>query len=156
MYVGFREKASNNSKLSCSLPFLTLLSFLLHVINMILLLHSAQYYRRYPLTMAKGKGCRLTTNDGKEFLDFVSGIATCALGHANKDLIEAVNKQMQQVHHVSNLYYVPAQATLATWLCENSVADKAFFCNSGAEANEAAIKLARRNASNNGITVSIL
>ena len=104
--------------------------------------------------MAKGKGCRLWTNDDREFLDFVSGIATCALGHANDDLIAAVNHQMQQVHHVSNLYYVPAQATLATWLCENSVADKAFFCNSGAEANEAAIKLARRNAANNGITVS--
>ena len=61
---------------------------------------------------------------------------------------------MKKVHHVSNLYYIPAQAALATWLCENSVADKAFFCNSGAEANEAAIKLARRNAANNGITVS--
>lgn len=103
--------------------------------------------------MAKGKGCRLTTNDGTEFLDFVSGISTCSLGHANPALIEAVNKQMQQVNHVSNLYYIPAQATLATWLCENSLADKAFFCNSGAEANEAAIKLARRNAFNNGITV---
>ena len=110
--------------------------------------------RRYPLTFASGKGCRLTTNDGKDYLDFVSGIATCSLGHANQDLINAVNRQMQQCHHVSNLYYIPAQAALATWLCDNSVADKVFFCNSGAEANEAAIKLARRNAYNNGITVS--
>ena len=106
--------------------------------------------------MKSGKGCRLETNDGTDFLDFVSGIATCCLGHANPALIEAVNHQMQQVNHVSNLYYVPAQATLATWLCDNSIADKAFFCNSGAEANEAAIKLARKNASNNGITVRFL
>lgn len=113
-------------------------------------------YGRYPLTMASGKGCRLTTNDGKDFLDFVSGIATCSLGHANQDLVDAVNHQMQQVNHVSNLYYIPAQAALATWLCENSVADKAFFCNSGAEANEAAIKLARRNAANNGITHPVI
>jgi len=103
--------------------------------------------------MKAGKGCRLQTNDGKDYLDFVSGIATCALGLANPALIEAVTHQMQQCHHVSNLYYVPAQATLATWLCDNSVADKVFFCNSGAEANEAAIKLARKNAANNGITV---
>ena len=98
----------------------------------------------------------MKANDGKDFLDFVSGIATCCLGHSNKDLVDAVSHQMQQVHHVSNLYYVPAQAALAKWLCDNSVADKAFFCNSGAEANEAAIKLARRHASNRGITVSLV
>lgn len=63
---------------------------------------------------------------------------------------------MQKVHHVSNLYFIPEQAALANWLCENSDADKAFFCNSGAEANEAAIKCARRHASNRGITVSFL
>ncbi|CAB9505348.1 Acetylornithine aminotransferase [Seminavis robusta] len=113
-------------------------------------------YGRYPLTMVSGNGCRLTTNDDTEFLDFVSGIATCALGHNNPALAKAVSDQMQKVHHVSNLYYVPAQAALATWLCENSVADKAFFCNSGAEANEAAIKLARRHASNNGITHPVI
>jgi acetylornithine/N-succinyldiaminopimelate aminotransferase len=110
-------------------------------------------HRRYPLTMASGKGCRLQSNDGTDYLDFVSGIATCSLGHANPALIEAVNSQMKKAHHVSNLYYIPAQAALATWLCDNSVADKVFFCNSGAEANEAAIKLARRNAYNKGITV---
>lgn len=86
--------------------------------------------------------------------DFVSGIATCALGHANPELTEAVSAQMTKLHHVSNLYYTPQQAKLAAWLCENSCADKAFFCNSGAESNEAAIKLARRHASNRGITVS--
>lgn len=118
--------------------------------------HVQKTYGRYPLTMASGKGCRLTTNDGTEYLDFVSGIATCCLGHANQDLIDAVNKQMQQVHHVSNLYYIPAQAALATWLTDNSCADKVFFCNSGAESNEAAIKLARRHASNQGITHPVI
>ncbi len=93
------------------------------------------------------------TLDGKKYLDFCAGIATCALGHSNEDLTNAISKQMQTVHHVSNLYYIPQQAQLAQWLCDNSVADKVFFCNSGAEANEAAIKLARRNASNKGITV---
>jgi acetylornithine aminotransferase len=94
----------------------------------------------------------LYTTDGKEYLDFVSGIATCALGHSNAALTKAVVDQMNSVHHVSNLYFIPAQAQLADWICENSVADKVFFCNSGAEANEAAIKLARKNASNKGIT----
>ena len=96
----------------------------------------------------------MTTTDGQEYLDCVSGIATCALGHSNPALNAAVTKQMETMHHVSNLYFIPAQAALANWLCENSNAEKVFFCNSGAEANEAAIKLARRHASNRGITVS--
>eukprot|EP00934_Nitzschia_sp_Nitz4_P009321 Nitzschia sp. Nitz4//scaffold12_size214221//167862//169473//NITZ4_001524-RA/size214221-processed-gene-0.367-mRNA-1//-1//CDS//3329535092//9311//frame0 len=108
-------------------------------------------YGRYPLTIAHGKGSWLTATDGQKYLDFVSGIATCALGHNNPALSQAVYKQMQTVHHTSNLYFLPGQAALANWLCENSVADKAFFCNSGAEANEAAIKLARRHAHNRGI-----
>ena len=111
---------------------------------------------RYPVTMTSGKGCKLYTADGREFLDCVSGIATCALGHANEALIEAVSNQMRQVHHVSNLYLIPAQAGLAKWLCDNSVARKVFFCNSGAEANEAAIKLARRHASNRGIAKPVI
>jgi acetylornithine/succinyldiaminopimelate/putrescine aminotransferase len=106
------------------------------------------------LTVKSGEGCWLTTTDGKKYLDCVSGIATCALGHNNPDLTAAVTKQMQTMHHVSNLYFIPAQAALANWLCENSNADKVFFCNSGAEANEAAIKVARRHAYNRGITVS--
>jgi len=103
--------------------------------------------------MQSGEGCWLTTTDGQRYLDCVSGIATCALGHSNQALNNAVNKQMQTMHHVSNLYFIPAQAALANWLCENSNAEKVFFCNSGAEANEAAIKVARRHASNRGITV---
>jgi len=110
--------------------------------------------RRYPLTVESGEGCWLKTTDGQKYLDCVSGIATCALGHSNAELNAAVTKQMQTMHHVSNLYFIPAQAALANWLCENSGADKVFFCNSGAEANEAAIKVARRHASNRGITVS--
>lgn len=112
-------------------------------------------YGRYPITFVTGSGSTLTDSEGKVYLDFVSGIATCALGHNNPSLTKAVSEQMTKIHHVSNLYYTPQQAQLANWLCENSIADKAFFCNSGAEANEAAIKLARRHASNRGITVSL-
>ena len=113
-------------------------------------------YGRYPITFVSGNGATLTDDTGKTYLDFVAGIATCALGHNNQYLTDAVCHQMTQIHHVSNLYYTAPQGQLASWLCENSCADKAFFCNSGAEANEAAIKLARRHASNRGITVRIL
>mmetsp|Transcript_20591 Transcript_20591/g.50561 ORF Transcript_20591/g.50561 Transcript_20591/m.50561 type:complete len:455 (+) Transcript_20591:1400-2764(+) len=113
-------------------------------------------YGRYPLTIESGEGCYLKTTDGKKYLDCVSGIATCALGHNNAALTKAVSDQMNTVHHVSNLYLIPEQAALATWLCDNSGADKAFFCNSGAEANEAAIKCARRHASNRGIAKPVI
>lgn len=113
-------------------------------------------HRRYPLTISHGKGCKIYTVDGKEYLDCVSGIATCALGHSNPDLNKAVNDQMNAIHHCSNLYLIPSQAALAHWIAENSVAEKIFFCNSGAEANEAAIKLARRHASNRGITKPVI
>lgn len=118
--------------------------------------HVQKTYGRYPLTIAKGKGCRLYTTDGKEYLDCVAGIATCALGHSNQELTDAVTKQMNSIHHCSNLYLIPAQAALADWLVANSVADKAFFCNSGAEANEAAIKLARKHANNRGISKPVI
>ena len=113
-------------------------------------------YGRYPITFVSGNGSTLTDSNGKTYLDCVSGIATCALGHNNPALTEAVCNQMKSLHHVSNLYYTDQQGQLAQWLCENSCADKAFFCNSGAESNEAAIKLARRHASNRGITVSFM
>ena len=103
-------------------------------------------YGRYPLTIAYGKGTRLYDTDGKEYLDFASGIATCCLGHAHPALKKAVCEQMDRVNHVSNLYFIPEQAKLATWLTKNSCANKVFFCNSGAEANEAAIKLSRKYA----------
>lgn len=103
-------------------------------------------YGRYPLTISHGKGCLIFDTDGKEYLDFAAGIATCCLGHAHPVLKQAVCDQMDKVNHVSNLYFIPQQAALAKWLVANSCADKAFFCNSGAEANEAAIKLARKYA----------
>lgn len=101
-------------------------------------------YGRYPLTIVRGDGCKLFDSDGKEYLDFVAGISTCALGHADPDLAAAVSNQMKKFHHVSNLYYIPEQGELAKWLVENSCADRVFFCNSGGEANEAALKLARK------------
>ncbi|MFN3925974.1 MAG: aspartate aminotransferase family protein [Pseudanabaenaceae cyanobacterium] len=103
-------------------------------------------YARFPIAIAKGQGCRVWDTDGKAYLDFVAGIATCTLGHAHPRMIEVVSQQIQTLHHVSNLYYTEAQGKLAKWLVENSCADKVFFCNSGAEANEAAIKLARKYA----------
>lgn len=103
-------------------------------------------YGRFPIAITKGKGCHLWDSEGKDYLDFVAGIATCTLGHAHPALIEAVQRQIQKLHHVSNLYYIPEQGELAKWIVEHSCADKVFFCNSGAEANEAAIKLVRKYA----------
>ena len=103
-------------------------------------------YGRYPLALERGVGCRLWDTEGREYLDFVAGIATCTLGHAHPALVETVTRQIQTLHHVSNLYYIPVQGELAKWLIDHSCADRAFFCNSGAEANEGAIKLARKYA----------
>ncbi len=103
-------------------------------------------YGRFPLTLVRGAGSRVWDDRGKEYLDCVAGIATCTLGHAHPAMIEAVTRQMSTLCHVSNLYYIPNQGELASWLVQNSCADKAFFCNSGAEANEGAIKLARKYA----------
>ncbi|NER79109.1 MAG: aspartate aminotransferase family protein [Leptolyngbya sp. SIO1D8] len=103
-------------------------------------------YGRFPLALARGQGCRVWDTEGREYLDFVAGIATCTLGHGHPALVEAVTQQIQKLHHVSNLYYIPEQGELAQWLTQRSSADKAFFCNSGAEANEGAIKLARKYA----------
>lgn len=105
-----------------------------------------QTYGRFPIAIARGEGCRLWDTTGKEYLDFVAGIATCTLGHGHPALIEAVTAQIKKLHHVSNLYYIPEQGQLAEWLVNHSCMDKVFFCNSGAEANEAAIKLVRKYA----------
>jgi acetylornithine/N-succinyldiaminopimelate aminotransferase len=101
-------------------------------------------YARYPFTMVKGEGSRLWDDTGKEYLDFVSGIAVTSLGHAPQVVKEKLVQQLDQLWHTSNLFHIPNQETLAQLLTKNSVADAVFFCNSGAEANEAAIKLARR------------
>ena len=103
-------------------------------------------YGRFPIAIAKGQGSTLWDTAGKSYLDFVAGIATCTLGHAHPALIDAVSQQIQKLHHVSNLYYIPEQGELAKWIVDHSCADRVFFCNSGAEANEAAIKLVRKYA----------
>jgi acetylornithine/N-succinyldiaminopimelate aminotransferase len=100
-------------------------------------------YARYPATMIRGQGCRLTDADGREYLDFLSGIAVCALGHSHGGVAAAICDQASRLVHVSNLYYTEPQIELAELLVKHSFGEKVFFCNSGAEANEAAIKLAR-------------
>jgi len=100
-------------------------------------------YARYPAAMIKGAGCRLTDADGKEYLDFLSGIAVCALGHCHPAVTDAIRHQADKLVHVSNLYYTEPQIRLGELLVGNSFAEKIFLANSGAEANEAAIKLAR-------------
>jgi len=103
-----------------------------------------QTYGRFPITLIRGEGCRLWDEEGKEYLDFVGGLAVCALGHSAPLVTEALLEQSKKLVHVSNLYYTRPQAELARLLVENSFADRVFFANSGAEANEAAIKLARK------------
>ncbi|MEK6672589.1 MAG: acetylornithine transaminase [Nitrospirota bacterium] len=103
-------------------------------------------YNRYPLVFRKGRGMKVWSTDGREFLDFVGGIAVNVLGHCHPKVVVALQKQAQRLLHVSNLYHNEKQIRLAKMLVEHSFADKAFFCNSGAEANEAAIKLARKYA----------
>ena len=100
-------------------------------------------YARYPAAMVKGEGCTLTDADGNTFLDCLAGIAVCSLGHCHPDITKAVCEQVSELTHVSNLYYTKPQTELAELLTEHSFADKIFLANSGAEANEAAIKLAR-------------
>ncbi len=103
-----------------------------------------QTYGRFPVTLVRGEGCRVWDEEGKEYLDFVGGIAVCALGHSSPVVTKALEEQAKTLVHVSNLYYTKPQIDLAQLLVEHSFADRVFFCNSGAEANEAAIKLARR------------
>ena len=101
-------------------------------------------YKRFPLALVRGAGARVWDIDGREYLDMTAGIAVCSLGHAHPGVVSAIRKQAETLMHVSNLYYTEPQACFARMLLENSFADKVFFCNSGAEANEAAIKLARK------------
>jgi acetylornithine/N-succinyldiaminopimelate aminotransferase len=103
-------------------------------------------YGRFPVTIVKGKGSYVWDDKGLSYLDFTSGIATCNLGHVPDPVKEKLEEQLQNLWHCSNLYHIPSQQELAAKLVENSFGDQVFFCNSGAEANEAAIKLARRYA----------
>lgn len=104
----------------------------------------AATYNRFPIVLTRGDGCTLHDAKGRTYTDFVAGIAVCNLGHAHPSVAEAVADQARRLVHVSNLYYTMPQIELAEWLVEHSFADRVFFCNSGAEANEAAIKLARK------------
>ncbi|RME68405.1 MAG: acetylornithine transaminase [Nitrospirae bacterium] len=103
-------------------------------------------YQRYPLVIFKGRASTVITIDGKEYLDLIAGIAVNVLGHCHPRVVLAIQKQAQRLIHVSNLFYNEPQIKLAKLLVENSFAHKVFFCNSGAEANEGAIKLARAYA----------
>lgn len=100
-------------------------------------------YSRFPATLVRGEGCRLWDADGKEYLDFLAGIAVCSLGHCYPAVTKAVQEQAAKLVHVSNLFHTQPQIELAELLTANSFADRVFMANSGAEANEAAIKLAR-------------
>jgi acetylornithine aminotransferase len=105
-----------------------------------------QTYARFPVTLVRGEGCRVWDEEGREYLDFVGGIAVCALGHSSPVVSRALAIQSNTLVHVSNLFYTRPQTDLAELLVRNSFADRVFFSNSGAEANEAAIKLARHYA----------
>lgn len=101
-------------------------------------------YNRIPLSLIKGKGAYLWDVNNKKYLDFVSGLAVTNLGHCHPEVVKAAQEQAKRLFHTSNLYYTEPQTRLAEVLSKNSLGGKVFFCNSGAEANEAAIKLARK------------
>lgn len=109
-----------------------------------------QNYNRAPVNIVKGEGCELIADDGNRYLDAIGGIAVCALGHAHPAITEAITQQAQTLVHASNLFHHEPAGTLARELSERSGFDRVFFCNSGTEANEAAIKLARKVAHRRG------
>lgn len=114
--------------------------------------HVMNTYGRLPVTFSHGKGAWLWDTDGKRYLDAVAGVAVNGLGHAHPRLVQAIGEQAARLIHVSNLYRVAEQEALADLLCERSGMDAVFFCNSGAEANEGAIKLARLHGHVRGFT----
>ncbi|MEC2077518.1 acetylornithine transaminase [Metabacillus fastidiosus] len=107
--------------------------------------HLFPTYARWDFTVKEAKGAWLIDENDDKYLDFISGIAVCNLGHVDEDVKNAVEEQLQKVWHTSNLFKIPLQEEVAKRLVENSDGDAVFFCNSGAEANEAAIKLARKH-----------
>jgi acetylornithine aminotransferase/acetylornithine/N-succinyldiaminopimelate aminotransferase len=108
------------------------------------------FTKRYPVALVRGEGSRVWDSDGKEYLDFTGGIAVTALGHSHPKVVGTLREQAATLLHVSNYFHIPQQAQLAQLLCEHSFADRVFFSNSGAEANETAIKLARKWAKEHG------
>lgn len=113
--------------------------------------HLMNTYGRQPVTFAKGEGVWLTDTAGDRYLDALSGVAVNGLGHAHPKFVKALNAQIARLIHVSNIYQIAEQSALADKVCALSGMDKVFFCNSGCEANEAAIKLARLYGHNKGI-----
>ncbi len=101
-------------------------------------------YARFPVALVRGRGMRVWDADGRQYLDFLAGIAVCNLGHCHPNVVAAIREQAGTLLHVSNLYHIEPQVRLAKLLTEVTFADRVFFCNSGAEANEGAIKLARK------------
>jgi acetylornithine aminotransferase len=101
-------------------------------------------YGRYPVAFVRGQGTTLWDADGKSYTDFLSGLAVCVLGHCHPRVVEAIKKQAETLLHVSNFYHTLPQTEVATFLADHAFGGKAFFCNSGAEANEAALKIARK------------
>ena len=112
--------------------------------------HLMTFAKRYPVALVRGEGSRVWDSNGKEYLDFTGGIAVTALGHSHPKVVGTLREQAATLVHVSNLFHIPQQAQLAQLLCEHSFADRVFFSNSGAEANETAIKLARKWAKQHG------
>jgi acetylornithine/N-succinyldiaminopimelate aminotransferase len=112
--------------------------------------HLLQNYRQQPIVLERGKGTRVWDADGKSYLDLLGGIATCALGHCHPEVTAAAKAQLDKLWHVSNVYYTEPQIRLGEALTELSGLNRAFFCNSGAEANEALIKLARKAQKDRG------
>lgn len=104
----------------------------------------ANTYRRFPIVITRGEGCWVYDHTGRRYLDFICGIAVCNLGHSHKRVVDSIKTQLEKLTHISNLFYNDMQIKAAELIVQNSFGDKVFFCNSGAEANEAAIKLARR------------
>src|SRR5690349_9840717 len=102
-------------------------------------------YKRNPLVLQRAKGSWVWDDQGKKYLDFFSGLAVSGIGHNLPSVVKAVQSQAAKLIHASNLYYTAPAADLAEQLCKRSFADRVFFCNSGAEANEGAIKLIRKN-----------
>lgn len=113
-------------------------------------------YNRIPIALEKGKGSWVWDKDGKKYLDYTTGIAVTNLGHSHEKILQTINEQIQNIIHTSNLFNIESQAKLAKILVENSFADKTFFCNSGTEAVEAAIKLARKWGKQNGNNYKII
>jgi len=112
--------------------------------------HLMTFTKRYPVALVRGEGSRVWDSNGKEYLDFTGGIAVTALGHSHPKVVGTLREQAATLVHVSNYFHIPQQAQLAQLLCEHSFADRVFFSNSGAEANETAIKLARKWAKEHG------